>query len=131
LSSDGGKGLRKLARKAKYMDLGMLLGRICLTQENGENATPLLVELHTRMSMSLSPIAFLLVGIPFAVRGRRSETSVGLLMALLLALGFYAFLLVSRSLKHDASAHPQVLIWLPNLLYQAGGLWALAFLGRH
>jgi len=131
LSSDGGKGLRKLARKPKYMDLGMLLGRICLNQEKGESATPLLVELHTRMSMSLSPIAFLLVGIPFAVRGRRSETSVGLLMALLLALGFYAFMMVSRSLKHDASAHPQFLIWLPNLLYQAGGLWALALLGRH
>jgi lipopolysaccharide export system permease protein len=130
LSGSGDEGVRKLSRKPKYMDLRTLLGRICLDQENGQDTTPLLVELHTRMSMSLSPIAFLLVGIPFAVRSRRSETSVGLLLALLLALGFYVFLLVSRSLKNDMEAHPQVLIWLPNLIYQVGGLWALVLLGR-
>jgi len=131
LSGEDGSGKLKLARKAKYMDLGMLMGRIRLDQDTGANTTPLLVELHTRMSMSLSPIAFLLVGIPFAVRGRRSETSVGLLMALLLALGFYAFLLVSRNLRNDTSSYPHLLIWLPNLLYQAGGLWAMAIIGRH
>ncbi len=131
LSGGDGSEARKLARKAKYMDLGMLLGRIGLDQENGHDTTPLLVELHTRMSLSLSPIAFLLVGVPLAVRGRRSETSVGLFIALVLALGFYAFLMAARNLRNDAAAHPQVLIWMPNLLYQAGGLWALAVLGRH
>lgn len=131
LSGEGGTGLRRLARKPKYMDMGMLFGRIYLESESGANVTPLRVELHTRMSMSLSPIAFLLIGIPFAVRGRRSETSVGLLLALLLALGFYAFMLASRSLKTDADAHPEVLIWLPNIVYQVGGLWALSVTGRH
>ena len=95
LSSDGGMGLRKLARKPRHMDLGMLFARIYLESQAGGNVTPLQVELHMRMSMSLSPIAFLLVGIPFATRGRRSETSVGLLISLLLALGFYAFIVIS------------------------------------
>jgi len=131
LSGDDGTGVRRLARKPKYMDMGMLFGRIYLDSEAGVNVTPLLVELHTRMSMSLSPIAFLLIGIPFAVRGRRSETSVGLLMALLLALGFYAFMLASRNFRSTANAHPAVLIWLPNIVYQLGGLWALAVTGRH
>jgi lipopolysaccharide export system permease protein len=131
LSQDGKAAMRRLARKPRHMDLGMLFARIYLESEAGGKVTPLLVELHSRMSMSLSPIAFLLIGIPFAVRGRRAETSVGLLLSLLLALGFYAFMLVTRSLKSDASLHPEVLVWLPNLIYQVGGLWALVVIGRH
>ena len=131
LSQDGNAGLRRLARRPRHMDLGMLFARIYLESEAGGKVTPLLVELHTRMSMALSPIAFLLIGIPFAVRGRRAETSVGLLLSLLLALGFYAFILVTRSLKSDAGMHPEVLVWLPNLIYQVGGLWALVVIGRH
>ncbi len=131
LSTDESGSLRRLARKPKHMDLGMLFGRLYLDAERGENVSPLLVELHSRLSMSLSPLAFLFIGIPFAVRSRRSETSVGLLMALLLALGFYAFMLISRSLKTDSRAHPEILIWLPNLFYQLGGLWALARISKH
>lgn len=126
----GGK-VKRLYRKLKHMDLRMLLGRIFLETEVGGNITPLLVELHTRMSMSLSPIAFLLLGIPFAIRGRRSETSVGLLVSLLLALGFYAFMLLTRTLRNQPQLHPEVLVWIPNVLYQIGGLVALAIVGKH
>lgn len=131
LSSDGGTGLRKLVRKPRHMDLGMLFARIYLESQAGGNVTPLQYELHMRMAMSLSPIAFLLVGIPCATRGRRSETSVGLLISLLLALGFYAFMVISSSLRSSAHLHPELLMWLPNVVYQVGGLWALAVIGRH
>jgi lipopolysaccharide export system permease protein len=131
LSGDGGMGLRKLVRKPRHMDLGMLFAAIYVESQAGGNVTPLQVELHMRMSMSLSPIAFLLVGIPFATRGRRSETSVGLLISLLLALGFYAFITISSSLRNSGNLHPELLMWLPNVVYQVGGLWALAVIGRH
>ncbi|MBN2448946.1 MAG: LptF/LptG family permease [Lentisphaeria bacterium] len=122
---------RRLVRKSKHMDLPMLFGRIALDSESGVPVTPLLVELHTRMSMALSPIAFLLLGIPFAIRSRRSETSVGLLLSLLLALGFYAFILLTRSLRSEGAFRPELLVWLPNVLYQAGGLRAIAVISRH
>ena len=131
LSTERGTGLRRLVRKPRHMDLGMLFARIYLESQAGGNVTPLQVELHMRMSMSLSPIAFLLVGIPFATRGRRSETSVGLLLALLLALGLYAFITMSSSLRSTTSLHPELLMWLPNVVYQVGGLWALAVISRH
>jgi lipopolysaccharide export system permease protein len=133
LSNDEGTGMRRLSRKPRHMDLGMLFARIYLDSQAGatDNVSRLQYELHSRMSMALSPIAFFLIGIPFATRGRRSETSVGLLIALLLALGFYAFMTVSSGLKNSPGAHPEMLVWLPNVIYQVGGLWALAVINRH
>ncbi len=121
---------RPLTRKLKYMDLGMLFGRIYIDSAMGLNTTATYVELHTRLSMALSPFAFLLLGIPFGVRTQRSETSVGLLVCLCLALGFYAFIMLADGLKYQAALHPEILVWLPNIIYQIGGLWALSAMAR-
>ncbi len=116
---------RPVAQKTKYLDLRSMLSRIYLETEAGSNVTPLYVDLHKRMAMALSPISFLLIGIPFAIRSRRSETSVGLLLSLLLGFGFYVFLVLTDSIKSQTGLHPEFLVWMPNVLYQAGGLWAL------
>jgi lipopolysaccharide export system permease protein len=109
----------------------MLFARIYVDSEAGKNTTPHYVELNTRMSMALAPLAFLLIGIPFGIRARRSQTSVGLLICVVLAVFFYAFILLSDSLEKQSHLHPELLVWLPNIFYQLGGLWALAVIGRH
>jgi lipopolysaccharide export LptBFGC system permease protein LptF len=122
---------RPLSRRLKYLDLPMLFARIYVDSEAGRDTTPHYVELNMRLSMALSPLAFLLIGIPFGIRSRRSETSVGLLLSVFLALGFYAFVMLSDSLERQPHLHPELLVWLPNIIYQAGGLWALTVIGRH
>ncbi|MCK5803626.1 MAG: LptF/LptG family permease [Lentisphaeria bacterium] len=122
----GTKGDQKrLVRKPKFLGLSMLFARICLESQNGGNVTAYYVRLHSRMSWALAPLAFLLMGIPFAIRSRRSETSIGLLLATLLGVGFYVFILVADSLKHRTVYHPELLVWLPNIIYQVGGLIAI------
>ncbi len=116
---------RPLLRKLKYMDMSMIFARIYLDAEQGWNTTPHYVEIHQRMSMALSPIAFLLIGIPFAIRQKRADTSVGLLGALILGLGFYVFVVLTDSIKYQERLHPELLVWLPSILYQLGGLRAL------
>ncbi|MBP5671784.1 MAG: LptF/LptG family permease [Lentisphaeria bacterium] len=122
---------KKITRKPKFMDVKMLYGRMRLMQEAGEDITPLMLNLHHRLSLSLSPFAFLLLGIPFGIRGKRSELSVGLLICVILALGFYVFLLLAGMLEKKPHLHPELIVWLPNLLYQTGGLIALRKIGRH
>lgn len=117
---------RPLTLRLKFLDLRAMLSRIHLDAADGENVTPHYVDLHKHMSMALSPISFLLVGIPLAIRSRRSETSIGLLLSLLLGFGFYVFLVLTDGIKYQAGLHPEFLVWLPNVLYQGGGLWALA-----
>ncbi len=122
---------KNVTRKPKFMDLKMLFGRMRLMQDAGEDVTPLMMNLHNRLSLSLSPFAFLLLGIPFGIRGKRSELSVGLLICVILALGFYVFLLLAGMLEKKPQLHPELIVWLPNILYQAGGLVALHKIGKH
>lgn len=116
---------KKLTRRLKYLDFKMLCGRINLDREQGLDVTEHLVELHSRLSMAFAPFSFLLIGLPFGIRSRRSELSVGILLCVLLALGFYAFLLCGDALKDHARFHPALIIWLPNFIYQGVGLFAI------
>lgn len=120
---------KKLTRKLKYLDVKMLCGRISLDSQQGLDVTEHLVELHSRLSMALAPFSFLLIGLPFGIRSRRSELSVGILLCVLLALGFYAFLLFGDALKDQPRFHPALIIWLPNFLYQFAGLAAIRVMG--
>lgn len=115
----------RLGRKIKYMDVRMILSRIFIYSQRDIPTVPLFVELHKRMSLAFSPIAFLLVGIPFGIRTRRSETSVGLLISVGLAMFFYCFLALAESLDDHPEMHPEILVWIPNIVYQLGGLYAL------
>ncbi|MBP5638347.1 MAG: LptF/LptG family permease [Victivallales bacterium] len=122
---------RELMRKSKYMTMDMLFGRMRLEAENGNDITPLLLDFHGRVSLSMSAFSFLLLGLPFGIRGKRSELSVGLLICVVLALGFYVFMLLADRLEAYPKLHPEWIIWIPNLLYLIGGLVAIRRLGKH
>ena len=128
---------RSLKRKLKTMPLGMLLGDLAWTtsqvvEDAKENdGTRHWLELQKRLALSFSPLAFLLLGIPFGIQNRRSETTAGLLICLGLALFFYLFMLWADGLGNRPQFHPELIIWLPNLLYEVGGLVALFRLSKH
>ncbi len=119
------------------MPLGMLLGDLAWTISQGtgdikeNNGTRHWLELQKRLALSFSPLAFLLLGIPFGIQNRRSETTAGLLICLVLALFFYLFMLWADGLANRPKYHPELIIWLPNLLYEVGGLVALFRISRH
>ena len=117
-------------RKPKYLNLKELCGKISQTRLAGMDATSMVLDLHSRFAMALSPFAFLLLGLPFGIRSRRSELSVGLLVCVLLALVFYAFAMLANALRKVSGLHPEVIIWIPNVLYQAVGLYMLRRLER-
>ena len=121
---------RPLTRKLKHMDFPMIFAWIYIEGSEGRDTTAHYVELNKRVSLALSPFAFLLIGIPFGIRTRRAETSVGLLVCVFLAMGFYTFILLAEGLESKPALHPEILVWLPNVLYQGGGLWTLAVIAR-
>ncbi len=123
LELNASRNKRKLSSKRQYMDFGMLCAQIAMKREDGQDATPLLVELHERLAIGMTPFSFLLLGLPFGIRSKRSELSIGLLICVLLALFFYGFKLLTGTLSEKPGA--QYIIWIPNLLYQIGGLYMM------
>lgn len=119
-----------VARDPERMSLGRLLSTVYIYNNSDRPTAPLYIELHTRLSLAFVPVAFFLIGIPFGIRTRRSETSIGIVVSLILAVIFYLFLPLAESFQDFGSYHPEILVWVPNVLYQVGGLYALRRIAR-
>jgi len=107
--------------RPKFMRLADLMGRVRLTKQLNEDTTDLEVELNQRIAFALSPIAFLLLGLPLAIRTNRRETSVGLFLSVILAGAFFLSIILCESLSSFPKLYPQYLLWLPNIIFQILG----------
>lgn len=126
-SFDYGKSLNesRVGVRAKYMSGDQLLARTKLVRRAGKRndsyICELEMELNQRIALSLSPIAFLLLGLPMAIRTSRRETSVGLFLSVILGGAFFLAIVTIESLTVFPAIRPQYLIWLPNLIFQFVG----------
>ena len=94
-----------------------------LKQQDEENVVAARTEVNKRFSLSLASLAFALVGVPLAVTAQRKETSIGFLFSLIIAFIFFFFIVIADSLRNKASAHPELLMWVPNILFISLGAW--------
>ena len=96
-------------------------------KEMKENSlTELEVNVHRQIAFSFACVGFTLVGIPLGIRSHRRETSIGMAIALLLLLIYYSFLILANAWTIHPERAPQLIMWLPNFIFQAVGgalLW--------
>lgn len=85
------------------------------------NPTPILTELQKRLAISLSCFTFAIVGVPLAIQVHRRETSIGVALSLVIVLAYYAIVLLADALKAKTHLFPELIIWMPNLVFQAVG----------
>lgn len=81
------------------------------------------ITIHEKFSMAFSVLSFALVAIPLGIKVSRKETSANLLIGVGLALAYYFGTIVVGWFDNHPALRPDLLMWLPNLLFQGLGLW--------
>ena len=74
-------------------------------------------ELNKRFSFPFACVAFAIIGVPLGVTAHRRETSVGFAMALIVATTYFLFVIIGDTLRGNPHAHPELLVWFPNVLF--------------
>jgi lipopolysaccharide export system permease protein len=87
-------------------------------------------ELNKRFSFSFAALAFALVGVPLAITAHRRETSIGILFSFVIAFSYFFFIIIADHLRENPHAHPEMLIWLPNVIFISLGAWMFWRLGK-
>ena len=127
--------LQKLFEKNKSRPGNSMLSLRELLQKDGPAQTPAEIsaaktELNKRFSFSFAALAFALVGVPLAITAHRRETSIGILFSFVIAFSYFFFIIIADNLRKNPHAHPELLIWLPNVIFLSLGFWMFRRLAR-
>ena len=86
--------------------------------------------LSDKTNAALAVLSFALIGVPLGIRVSRRETSANLGLAVILALSYYFLTVVVGWLDRHPEYRPDLLLWLPNLIFLGLGLWLFHRLDR-
>ena len=116
---------KPLRRRYNEMTLKQLYAYINLFSERGENTMPLFVEINMRAAMAFAPFSFVILGIALGLTFHRNETSMSLIMAVIVASAYFCMMIFLDTMGQHEKYRPDMLVWLPNLVCQGVGLWLL------
>src|SRR5581483_1230373 len=94
----------------------MTLSELVKTK-NAHDQTAARTEVNKRFSFALASFAFALIGVPLAITAHRKETSIGFLFSLIVAFVYFFFIQAADWVHNNPKAHPEILIWMPNIIF--------------
>jgi lipopolysaccharide export system permease protein len=100
------------------------------TKEHARDRMKLAMIVQEKFCFSFAVFSFALIGVPLGIKVSRRETSANLGLALLLVLGFYLLTVAMKSLDRHPEYRPDLLLWVPNLLFTGLGLWLFTRIDR-
>ncbi len=88
------------------------------------------ITIQEKCSMAFSVLSFALLAIPLGIKVSRKETSANLGIALALAMSYYFATIVVGWFDNKPELRPDLLMWLPNIAFQALGIWMFRRIDR-
>jgi lipopolysaccharide export system permease protein len=132
LSLDGLFGQRSLRSKPEWLTPEQLNAQMrkldapAAPEERAARAKErmkLQMVLQDKFAMAIAVLSFAVVAVPLGIKVSRRETSANLGVAVALALAYYFLTVVVKWLDARPELRPDLLVWAPNLIFLAAGLW--------
>jgi lipopolysaccharide export system permease protein len=83
------------------------------------------MQIQRDFASAFSVLSLALLGLPLSLRIGRAESFANLALALGLALAYYFLLFAIGLLRTHPEMRPDLLLWLPNFIFEALGGWLL------
>lgn len=80
------------------------------------------LEIHRRRTLPFAPLLFAGIAVPIALASENRGRSIGLLIVLSVAFGYYALAAAMESMAQHSWLSAGVASWIPNILFAALGL---------
>ena len=84
-----------------------------------------LVEINKRLAVALACFAFAMLGIPLGMKSRRKESSIGIMVSLVLVMLFYLFIIIASNLTNKPELRPDLIVWIPVLVAEGLGAYLI------
>jgi lipopolysaccharide export system permease protein len=98
--------------------------------EHARDKMKLSIILHDRLTLAFAVFSFALIGVPLGIKVSRRETSANLGIALGLVLTFYFLTVAIKWLDRRPELRPDLLLWLPNVLFIGLAMWLFTRIDR-
>ncbi len=95
------------------------------TPEIGRQLSALRFQIQQNFSFAFAVLALAVIGVPLGIKASRKETSANLALALGLAMGYYFLIVMTSWVSRMPQLHPEILVWLPNLIFFSVGVWLI------
>lgn len=81
------------------------------------------ISIQERFANAYAILSLAMIAIPLGITIQRKETSANLGIALALALTFYLLMVILAWFERMPGLRPDLLMWVPNIIFQALGIW--------
>ncbi|OIO39122.1 MAG: hypothetical protein AUJ71_01385 [Candidatus Omnitrophica bacterium CG1_02_49_16] len=126
------KQAQEVSKKPKDMMISELRDEIDRLGKEGIQATyPLSAEIHNKIAVAFSSLAFLLIGIPLGITTRRNEKSISFGISLGLMTLYWLLLIGGKTLAQKGLAPPFIALQFSNLVIGGAGLFLFYRLAKN
>lgn len=130
---------KKRRMRTKEMTFAQLMSKRASLLEvekakgKGMSKDRLKVQMHIQknFAMAFSVFSLAVFGVPLAIQAGRKETSANLAIALVIAMTYYFLMIIVSWFEGNPAMRADVLIWLPNIIFQGVGFWLMRRASRH
>ena len=113
-------------KKPEEMTIGELRNFIGLKEKMGVDVVDFKIQLNMKMAIPFASLVFALLGAPLGLSPRRSSSSIGLGLSIIVIFAYYILTFISMSIGEMKVIAPGLAAWLPNFISGGIGFYFLS-----